>query len=60
MPTINLKTEINADILICFDLARSIDFHSISTEKTNEKAIAGITEGLIKFNETVSPKIQNI
>ena len=54
MPIINLTTEINAPIEICFDLSRSIDLHVISTAKTNEKAIAGITKGLININETVT------
>lgn len=54
MPTIKLLTEIEGDIEICFDLARSIDFHQISTAKTNEKAISGRTSGLINLNEIVS------
>ncbi|MGH2623637.1 MAG: SRPBCC family protein [Sphingobacterium sp.] len=49
-----MTTIINADINICFDLARSIDLHTISTKKTNEKAIAGVTTGLIGLNETVT------
>jgi ligand-binding SRPBCC domain-containing protein len=54
MPKIELITEINSTIDICFDLSRSIDLHKISTAKTNEKAIAGITSGLINMNETVT------
>ncbi|HAY3564271.1 TPA: SRPBCC family protein [Elizabethkingia meningoseptica] len=54
MPVINLKILINADIHTVFDLSRSIDLHSISTAKTNEKAIAGVTSGLIKAGETVT------
>jgi len=54
MPTIQLETIIDADIKICFDLSRSIDLHQISTAKTNEKAIAGITSGLINLNDTVT------
>lgn len=54
MPVIDLKTTINADIELCFDLSRSIDVHKISTAKTREKAIAGITSGLIKLDETVT------
>ncbi len=41
MPRIELKIEIKADIQIVFDLSRSIDLHKISTEHTNEPAIAG-------------------
>lgn len=54
MPVIELRTHINADIHLVFDLSRSIDLHSISTAKTNEKAIAGITSGLISNGETVT------
>lgn len=54
MPTIVLETLIHSEIEICFDLARSIDLHTLSTAKTNEKAIAGRTEGLIEANEFVT------
>ena len=54
MPTIKLETVINAPVGICFDLSRSIDLHKISTAKTNEEAISGITEGLIGQEEFVT------
>jgi len=54
MPTINLTTTIHAPIHIVFDLARSIDLHQISTEQTQEKAIAGKTSGLIELHESVT------
>ncbi len=54
MPRIELKTEIKADRNIMFDLSRSIDLHKISTEQTNEEAIAGKTSGLIEMNESVT------
>ncbi len=54
MPKIELRTEIKSTLEICFDLARSIDLHKISTSKTNEEAIAGRTSGLINLNETVT------
>lgn len=54
MPKIELVTEIFAPIEICFDLARSIDLHQISTANTSEKAIAGVTTGLIDLNEYVT------
>jgi ligand-binding SRPBCC domain-containing protein len=54
MPTITLHTTIHAPIEICFDLARSIDFHQFTTFDTKEKAIAGKTSGLIAMNETVT------
>jgi ligand-binding SRPBCC domain-containing protein len=54
MPTIHLTTTIHAPIHHVFDLSRSIDLHQISTEKTQEKAIAGKTSGLIELHETVT------
>lgn len=54
MPKIKICTEINAKKTIVFDLSRSIDLHKISTEHTNEEAIAGVTSGLINLNETVT------
>jgi len=54
MPKIELKTDIKSTIEICFDLARSIDLHKISTQKTKEQAIQGKTSGLISLNETVT------
>jgi ligand-binding SRPBCC domain-containing protein len=54
MPEIEIITEISAPIEICFDLARSIDLHKISTAKTNEQAIDGKTSGLIELNEFVT------
>ncbi len=54
MPLIKLETTINAAIEICFDLSRSIDLHKISTAKTNETAVGGITKGLINYNEFVT------
>ena len=54
MTTINLITKINASKQIVFDLARNIDVHKLSTAKSNETAINGITSGLINLNETVT------
>jgi ligand-binding SRPBCC domain-containing protein len=39
---------------VVFDLTRSIDMHIITTDGTGEKAIAGVTTGLIEMNETVT------
>lgn len=54
MPTITIKTIINAAIETCFDLSRSIDLHVQSMVSSNEKAIAGRTSGLIELNEVVT------
>jgi ligand-binding SRPBCC domain-containing protein len=54
MTTINLITKINAPKQIVFDASRNIDIHQQSASPTNEKAIAGVTFGLINLNETVT------
>ena len=54
MPIVKIELLINAPIEICFDLARSIDLHQISTSKTKERVIAGRMEGLIEKGETVT------
>lgn len=54
MTTIYLETKIKAPRQIVFDASRDIDIHQKSASKTSEKAIAGITSGLINLNETVT------
>jgi len=56
MPTIILKTLINAPIGHCFDLSRNIDLHLQSMKSSNEKAIAGKISGLIGLGESVTWK----
>ncbi len=54
MTTINLITKIKAPKQTVFDISRNIDIHQQSASKTNEAAIAGVTSGLINYNETVT------
>ena len=54
MPVIELTTTIKAPVTVCFDLARSIDLHKLSTAGTHEEAIAGVTSGLIGEDEQVT------
>ena len=54
MTTINLTTKINAPKKIVFDASRNIDIHQKSASKSHERAIAGVTSGLINLNETVT------
>jgi ligand-binding SRPBCC domain-containing protein len=54
MPTIHLTTFIGAPVKRVFDLSRNITLHKKSMEKTGEKAIGGVTSGLINLNETVT------
>ncbi|MES2571707.1 MAG: SRPBCC family protein [Verrucomicrobiota bacterium] len=54
MPLIELQLEIDAPRQRVFDLARSIDLHSCSVGNTEERAIAGVTSGLIGSGEEVT------
>jgi hypothetical protein len=54
LPSFTIQTFIKNNIEVVFNLSRSIDLHLISTAKTNEKAVAGVTIGLINLNETVT------
>lgn len=54
MTTIHLTTKIKAPKQVVFDLSRDIDVHQNSASQTHEKAIAGVTSGLIQYNETVT------
>ena len=56
MTKIKITTTIKAPIEIVFDTCRNIDIHQYSASKTNEKAIAGRTSGLINKGETVTWK----
>lgn len=54
MPLIELTTVIDVPIERCFDLARGIDLHKLSTQGTKEEAIAGVTYGLIGKGQQVT------
>lgn len=54
MPVIDLTTTIHAPLERCFDLARSIDLHKLSTKGTDEQAVAGVTSGLIGKGQQVT------
>jgi len=54
MSQIILETLINASAEICFDLMRDIRIHAQTTAQTNEKAVAGVTDGMISVGQTVT------
>lgn len=54
MPLIRLSTSIIAPSERIFDLARSIDAHVRSTRGTRERAVAGVTTGLIGLGQSVT------
>lgn len=54
MSVIQLATSIAAPVERVFDLARSIDLHMNSTSRTAERAVAGVTSGLIGAGQEVT------
>ena len=54
MPRIELSTRISAPIERVFDLSRSIDAHITSASQSKERAVAGVTSGLIGANDEVT------
>ena len=54
MPVIRLSISIAAPPERVFDLARSIDAHQQSAEGTQERAVAGVTQGLIGMGDEVT------
>jgi ligand-binding SRPBCC domain-containing protein len=54
MAVIQLSTSITAPPARVFDLARSIDAHQQSAEGTRERAVAGVTRGLIGMGDEVT------
>ena len=54
MATIRVVTEVAAPAEVCFDLARSIDLHVVTTGDSGERAVAGVTHGLIGMGEEVT------
>jgi ligand-binding SRPBCC domain-containing protein len=56
MASIQLRTEIAAPVEVVFDLARSIDAHLDSMARSRERAVGGVTSGLIGLGEQVTWK----
>ena len=54
MSVIHLTTEIDSSIDRCFDIARDVDIHKLSTKKTNERAIAGRKSGLCERGDKIT------
>lgn len=54
MPIITHEIYIQAPISVCFDLARNVDVHTETTAKTKERAIAGVTTGVMEEGESVT------
>lgn len=54
MSKIVLETRIQAPAEVCFDLMRDIRIHTETTAQTGERAVAGVTDGMIELGQTVT------
>jgi len=54
MPVIVLRTRVAAPPSRCFDLARDVDLHQRSTAVSRERAVAGVTSGLLGRGDVVT------
>lgn len=54
MPFIRLETFIAAPVELCFDLSRDLDVHMASSGLTGERAVAGVTGGMVKLGDQVT------
>jgi ligand-binding SRPBCC domain-containing protein len=54
MAVIRVETDIKAPPALCFDLKRSVDLHVTSTGDLGERAVAGVTSGLIGDGQEVT------
>ena len=54
MPVIDITTQISAPMQRVFDLSRSVDLHATSTAHTGERAVAGVTSGLMSLGQEVT------
>ncbi|ANE45579.1 cell division protein [Paenibacillus swuensis] len=54
MPKIVHEIWIDAPIELCFDLARDVGAHTLTTSGTRERAVGGVTTGLLQKGESVT------
>jgi ligand-binding SRPBCC domain-containing protein len=54
MPVIKHQEYIKAPIEVCFDLARNVDIHTVTTSHTKERAVGGVTSGLMENGDSVT------
>jgi len=54
MPLIEYKIFVKAPIEKCFDLSRDVEVHTKTTGETKERAVGGVTSGLLELGDTVT------
>ena len=60
MAIIRVETDIAAEPAVCFDLARSVDAHIHSADGTSERAVGGVTTGLLKLGDEVTWRARHL
>jgi ligand-binding SRPBCC domain-containing protein len=54
VPVIVLRTRVAAPASLCFDLARDVELHQRSTAASRERAVGGVTSGLLGPGDEVT------
>jgi ligand-binding SRPBCC domain-containing protein len=54
MPTIEVRTPIQAPAARCYQLALSVDLHAVSTAHTGEQVVGGVRSGLLQLGDSVT------
>ncbi|MFD1031558.1 SRPBCC family protein [Metaplanococcus flavidus] len=54
MPVVEHEIYIEAPADVCFDLTRNVDVHTETTAKSKERAVAGVTSGLMEKGDSVT------
>ncbi|HLG35099.1 MAG TPA: SRPBCC family protein [Bacteroidia bacterium] len=60
MEIVRQVTKMNAPIERCFLLSLNVDLHHLCTKETNERAISGVTSGVMKFNDTITWRAKHL
>lgn len=60
MAKIELSLHVAAPPARCFDLARSVEAHTDSTQATRERAVAGRTQGLLVLGDQVTWRAKHL
>lgn len=60
MPVIRIECRVAASPEVCFDLARSVDAHVASAVGTGERAVGGVTAGLMELGDEVTWRARHL
>jgi ligand-binding SRPBCC domain-containing protein len=58
--TLEVRTRLRAPIARCFDLARSVDLHRATAHRTGERAVGGVTAGLLGAGAAVTGRARHL